>query len=51
MSAAWIISLLIALIVGFAIGVMADYFWVRHSDEDMSHKRMDFHHMWERIHR
>lgn len=50
MTTAWLSSLVIALIVGFAVGVMVDYFWVRHTDEDMSrHHRMDWHHMWERI--
>ncbi|GAB3630540.1 hypothetical protein PTE30175_03188 [Pandoraea terrae] len=39
----------VALLVGFAIGMLVDHFWVTHHDEAPAHKRMDWHSMWDRI--
>ncbi|VVE43487.1 MULTISPECIES: hypothetical protein [Pandoraea] len=41
--------MLVALLVGFAIGMLVDHFWVTHHDEPSEHKRLDWHEMWERI--
>ncbi|VVE38832.1 hypothetical protein PPN31114_04044 [Pandoraea pneumonica] len=42
--------MLVALLVGFAIGMLVDHFWVTHHDEaGPEHKRLDWHDMWERI--
>ncbi|MDE2287282.1 MAG: hypothetical protein KGK15_03385 [Burkholderiales bacterium] len=41
--------MVIALIVSFALGMVVDYLWVSHAGESTSHKRMDWHHLRERM--
>lgn len=49
MSMMMLSMMIVALLVGFAVGMWVDHFWVTHHDELPAHKRVDFHSMWERI--